>query len=50
MELLESIRKLFDGTIPRSAFCFFVDGLDEYAGDHFDLIRVLKSLMNSDSI
>lgn len=25
-------------------YCFFIDGLDEYEGDHFDLIDILKDL------
>lgn len=28
-------------------FCFFIDGLDEYDGDHDELIQMLKSLFSS---
>ena len=28
-------------------FCFFIDGLDEYDGDHFDVINIVKRLSSS---
>jgi hypothetical protein len=31
-------------------FCFFIDGLDEYAGDHFNICRVLADLARSPNI
>ncbi|KAN0112561.1 hypothetical protein V8E51_005512 [Hyaloscypha variabilis] len=31
-------------------FCFFVDGLDEYEGEHIDVVRMFQSLANSSSI
>lgn len=31
-------------------FCFFVDGLDEYDGNHIEIIHVLKRLATSPSI
>ena len=31
-------------------FCFFVDGLDEYDGEHSDIVQVMDSLARSSSI
>ena len=33
-----------------SKFCFFIDGLDEYQGDHFGLIETVRRLATSSSI
>ena len=33
-----------------SKFCFFIDGLDEYQGDHFGLIQTVRRLAASSSI
>ncbi|PMD63535.1 uncharacterized protein K444DRAFT_626616 [Hyaloscypha bicolor E] len=33
-----------------SKFCFFVDGLDEYDGDHEDIVQLLQSLAASPNI
>lgn len=30
-------------------FCFFIDGLDEYEGDHFELLESLLSIFESSS-
>lgn len=31
-------------------FCFFVDGLDEYDGDHADIISIIRTFNSSDAI
>ncbi|KAI9691965.1 MAG: hypothetical protein M1820_009643 [Bogoriella megaspora] len=31
-------------------FCFFIDGLDEYKGEHKDIIKIVRELAASDSI
>lgn len=31
-------------------FCFFIDGLDEYEGDHLDICKVLKDLAGLQSV
>lgn len=31
-------------------FCFFIDGLDEYKGDHLDMVRTLEELVLSERI
>lgn len=33
-----------------TVFCFFIDGLDEYKGDHLDMVRTLEELARSGSI
>lgn len=49
-ELIESFDLL--SRIPNlsSKFCFFIDGLDEYQGDQFDLIQTVRRLAASSSI
>ncbi|KAF2807226.1 uncharacterized protein BDZ99DRAFT_337271, partial [Mytilinidion resinicola] len=49
-ELLGAFRRLKEHRISSTKFCFFIDGLDEYEGDHQDLITVLKSLVNSSNV
>lgn len=36
--------------INRKKFCFFIDGLDEYHGDHLELLALLQELTASKSI
>jgi hypothetical protein len=38
MELLEVMRRLLTCKLEDTAFCFFIDGLDEYLAEIFDLI------------
>lgn len=33
-----------------TVFCFFIDGLDEYKGDHLDMVRTLEELVLSERI
>ena len=49
MEILRAFSEIQQGGID-SKFCFFVDGLDEYDGDHLDLIRFLEGLTIGDSV
>lgn len=47
-ELLDTIQNFVRlGDASSKAFCFFVDGLDEYTGDHSKLIEVLGYLSES---
>ena len=46
-ELLDAFERLKTQSLG-SKFCFFVDGLDEYDGDHEDVVTLLKSLISSD--
>ncbi len=41
-ELLETFDRLTKQDLLDVKFCFFIDGLDEYEGDHPDLIRTLE--------
>ena len=46
-ELLDAFTQLSMQIITSSRFHIFVDGLDEYAGEHADIISVLSSLASS---
>ncbi|KAI9686895.1 MAG: hypothetical protein M1822_002648 [Bathelium mastoideum] len=43
-ELLETLQLLAMRSSISARFCFFVDGLDEYKGDHSELIEILNKL------
>src|ERR1700761_2924762 len=49
-ELKSTFRRLSHETLQSTTFCFFVDGLDEYSGDHLDLIKVIKDLADMENI
>ena len=49
-ELLAAFVRLKGHDTSSTRFCFFIDGLDEYEGDHVDLIDVLRGLVNSSNI
>ncbi|RSL90657.1 hypothetical protein CDV31_015647 [Fusarium ambrosium] len=40
-ELLETFQRLADLTTRKTRICLFIDGLDEYRGDHRELLSVL---------
>lgn len=50
-ELLDALSRL--GQLPESKaqtkYCVFIDGVDEFDGDHFDLCQILKGLSASSS-
>lgn len=46
LELRKAIGRLKGGTGMDARFCFFIDGLDEYAGHPDDIIDVLESLQS----
>lgn len=46
-ELMQALSKLADEENLPAAFCFFIDGADEYNGEHIELCSVLKSLAQS---
>ena len=48
-ELIEAFKRLSTGSASKR-FCFFVDGLDEFDGDHMDIIRTLRDLVFSPRI
>jgi NACHT domain len=49
-ELLEAFRQLVVNCVDELKFCFFIDGLDEYDGNHIEIIEVLKGLLSSPNI
>ena len=49
-ELIDSFDLLSRVPELTSKFCFFIDGLDEYQGDHFGLIQTVRRLAASSSI
>lgn len=49
-ELSDTIDELAKQKLQDIKFCFFVDGLDEYDGEHIDVIRILERFANSPSI
>jgi hypothetical protein len=49
-ELLEAFGLLTKQRQVSTRFCFFVDGLDEYDGDHTEVIRILQDLATSSNI
>ena len=51
-ELHKTLRRVADGTKHQSPvkFCIFIDGLDEYDGDHYELCETIRDLGQSASI
>lgn len=51
-ELTEPFQKLKDQVSFQKRFCFFIDGLDEYKGDHdqFEIIEVIQDMSSSPHI
>jgi hypothetical protein len=43
-ELQGMFKMLQDESLPNLAFCFFIDGLDEYGGEESEILDVLQSL------
>ena len=44
-ELLQAFKMLRALTIESSRFCFFIDGLDEYEGDHTEVIEIIDKFV-----
>ncbi|KAI8961684.1 hypothetical protein F5Y11DRAFT_220603 [Daldinia sp. FL1419] len=49
-ELNRVLRRIVDRSDLGVKFCFFVDGLDEYEGDHLDFCQTLKELSKSSHV
>ena len=47
-ELPDAFTELSTQTVSSAKFCSFVDGLDEYAGEHEDVVSVLSKLATSE--
>lgn len=43
-EILAAYRRLAESANVRTRLCFFIDGLDEFRGDHDDLIQIITHL------
>ncbi|RXK34148.1 hypothetical protein BBD39_06055 [Arsenophonus endosymbiont of Bemisia tabaci Asia II 3] len=43
-ELFRAIRDLGSTTAPDVRLCFFIDGLDEFVGEHIDLVELVSDL------
>jgi hypothetical protein len=50
LELIQAFARLKSHEITSTRFCFFIDGLDEYEGDHAELVDVIKDLVDSSSV
>jgi hypothetical protein len=44
MELMSAFRSFVDAAVEYSKICLFVDGLDEFDGDHHEMIRFFKNM------
>lgn len=49
-ELYKALHAIAQQPSLQTCFCFFIDGLDEYDGDHFELSNILSSLTRSTHI
>ena len=45
-ELFDSFARLRETSVGAERFVFFIDGLDEYGGDHQELVSLLRSLQD----
>jgi hypothetical protein len=48
--LIAAFSRLLEAALTNKKFCFFIDGLDEYDGDHFDLIKIMFKTIKSPHI
>ena len=49
-ELLQVFKDLQEQPLDSARFCFFIDGLDEYDGDHTEIIEIMNSFTSSSAI
>ena len=49
-ELLQSFKDLREQPLNSARFCLFIDGLDEYDGDHMEIIENMNSFTSSTAI
>lgn len=49
-KLLNAFYRLATQSVRSARLCFFVEGLDEYEGDHTEVIRILNKLASDDDI
>ncbi|KAI4119316.1 MAG: hypothetical protein LQ345_000753 [Seirophora villosa] len=49
-KVLEVVERIKEQTPDSFRFCFFLDGLDEFEGDHMDIVNTINSLASSNAI
>lgn len=49
-ELLNGLQRITQQTTLSNAFCIFIDGLDEYEGEHEDLVSILSKMAHTSPI
>ncbi|KAL8700965.1 MAG: hypothetical protein Q9201_005157 [Fulgogasparrea decipioides] len=49
-EVLQAFEKLKEQPLDFVRFCFFIDGLDEFDGDHLDIIKTINTFASSAAI
>jgi hypothetical protein len=49
-ELMDALNCLLQQSIEKYRFCFFIDGLDEYSGDHFELVQLFRNIFDCPGI
>ncbi|KAH8126888.1 hypothetical protein LI328DRAFT_151555 [Trichoderma asperelloides] len=49
-DLLEAFQAAIDAAVPKMNICLFIDGLDEFEGDHLAIIDFFKNLCMGQSI
>ncbi|KAM0417322.1 hypothetical protein ACHAPT_012703 [Fusarium lateritium] len=46
-ELLDAFERISKRRAMRAKYCIFIDGIDEFEGDHFEICQLLRSLSTS---
>lgn len=49
-ELSKALEAIIHSSMIKSRLCFFIDGLDEFEGDHYDFVKYLAHLSGSHAI
>ena len=49
-EVVQAFKSLSQYPLESARLCFFIDGLDEFEGDHLDIIKAIAELTSSDAI
>ncbi|KAK4494230.1 hypothetical protein PRZ48_014528 [Zasmidium cellare] len=49
-ELSDALTFILSHNDMNARFCFFIDGLDEYTGDHYELVQYLQLLVESKAV
>jgi hypothetical protein len=49
-ELIQAFNQLKSQAATNTKFCFFIDGLDEYEGDHCEIIDILNDMVTAPNI